>query len=311
MVNAETVIKDVELTDEQQRHVTRIQTTLIGHAQRILEPLSEKVKQACEDMDKLGIPKHRISYFVCQCAENMGVTENHLRRLVPPEYKDPSQVAAAMALHDGMHMRASTNLKTVEITDKQQIQPVIGEPVKVKTKDQIIAELNQEKEDLINSQKPSIQNKQINDLRQVIESYKENHSRLSEQVNTLSSSALKAQNDILRKKNQRMNFCHKIFIHIYDAPDLSNEMIAHTIKDFVNNQWYLEYGKEARKEIEQLEAEEQARIKKSYEELPEGKKKHIAAKETKKQKRIEQSIEKRKKFDERINKSKIRKQIKK
>jgi hypothetical protein len=30
--------------------------------------------------------------------KSMGFAENHLRRLVPPEYKDPNQVAAASAL---------------------------------------------------------------------------------------------------------------------------------------------------------------------------------------------------------------------
>jgi hypothetical protein len=62
MTQAETVPKPFELTDEDQKNATRICDQMVVNVQR---STAEKVNQACEDMDRVGIPEQTICYLVC------------------------------------------------------------------------------------------------------------------------------------------------------------------------------------------------------------------------------------------------------
>jgi hypothetical protein len=120
MTQAETVPKPFELTDEQQKNATRICDQMVINVQR---STADKIKQACEDMDRVGIPKQTICYLVCQRAGEMGYSEGHLRRLVPTEYKDQAQREVRLIhAHEGEHDVHQHETKTLQVSKGQDIQ---------------------------------------------------------------------------------------------------------------------------------------------------------------------------------------------
>jgi hypothetical protein len=137
MTQAETVplTKPFELTDEQQKNATRICDQMVVNVQRSTE---DKVKQACEDMDRVGIPKQTICYLVCQRAGEMGYSEGHLRRLVPTEYKDQAQREVRL-IHEGEHDVHQHETKTLQVNNEDDIKLEVNDSKDIMKKGRLTA----------------------------------------------------------------------------------------------------------------------------------------------------------------------------
>lgn len=127
MTQTETIAKPLKLTAEQQAQITKIQNDMVADIQGNIKVT---IKTACELIDALRIvPTQKISYFICQCAEQLGYSEDYLRTLIPAEYKDKFQRLAALSKHsthagiDNLSQHETT--PTVEIDDDDQI--AVGE----------------------------------------------------------------------------------------------------------------------------------------------------------------------------------------
>lgn len=135
MTEAETIAKPFELTAEQKNILTGLQHAFISDAQKIIEPLSNRVLQFCKDLEEQKFPKQQICFYVCECAEMIGVSDRHLRRLVPTEYKNEEQREVRLThVHEGGHMSTSTiEPTTLEVNSEEDIEPIHEDPVSTST----------------------------------------------------------------------------------------------------------------------------------------------------------------------------------
>ncbi len=160
-------------TTQQTKNETRILDQMVINVNRAESTKRAAIKNAAEDLKRIGTSLNMISQMIKKRAKEMDVTEDYIGRCLPPELKDQAQRQVALAkYHDGRTQGLPEGTAQLKVTKKRDIK-ILRQEVKVLRnkdldKDKIIADLKKENEEFteiltIIKDNPKLTDKEIAD----------------------------------------------------------------------------------------------------------------------------------------------------
>ena len=126
MIEAETITQNATFTlsAEQQTKCQRLFDLYATKFKRATRTLKNLVLEICQSMTSFDIPKQHVSTYLCKQADFFDISEDYLRRLILPEYKDQAQRDIRLTkIHEGgnlSHQHETLEFKADDIEFTQE-----------------------------------------------------------------------------------------------------------------------------------------------------------------------------------------------